>query len=97
MKAKEELDKLAYDQYGVEYDKLSAFAKDDILKRGFVAHNITPHEVDLVRAVAVANEKIAKLQRENRDLWHDNEELQIENLELRDELENSSGRGTRNR
>lgn len=95
----ESLEEIAQRLYGKKFDDLSAFAKEIIVRQKYPLPEpkIGPQEVDLVRAVAVANEKIAKLQRENRDLWHDNEELQLENLELRDELENSSGRGTRNR
>lgn len=94
-------DALAHERHGLPFDKLSAFAQAELRTTYYTSitrPEIGPQEIDLVRAVAASNEKVAKLQRENRDLWHENEELKIENLELTDELnKNSSGRGTRNR
>lgn len=90
-------DQLAQQDYGQNFHDLSSFAQAALTTKYSERITIGPKEVDLVRALAVANEKIAKLQRDNRDLWHDNEELEIENLELRNELENRFGRGTRNR
>lgn len=93
-----DLDEVAQDKYGAAFKDLSAFAKADCLNQAFILHKgIGAAEVDLVRGMAIANEKVSKLERENRDLWHENEELKIENLELTDELNKySSGRSARN-
>jgi hypothetical protein len=91
-----ELEEAAQAKYGKSFKDLSSFAQQEI-RIGLSGRQLNMDQVDVAKSFGVLQERIAKLERENKDLWEENEDLRVENLELTDELNKySSGRSTRN-
>ena len=93
MKNKEQL---AQEWYNAPYDRLSAWAQDNIDKHAAIldaAHNILPRtaavsnsETLAARVARIESENV-QLRKENSDMWLENEELKLELEDLRNEYE----------
>lgn len=88
-----ELDELARQHYGCSFNALSAFGQNEIRRKAGeiipLSSGPTMHDVDLARALVKAQERIAQLELENKDLFNDNEDLQLELMEKEDESSHS--------
>lgn len=79
------LNDIALERYGCPFHHLSAFGQREILAEwNGRDEEMTMRHVDLAQALYAAQEKISKLEQENRDLWEDNEELQLRLFEYED-------------
>lgn len=85
----EDLDDESLALYGQRYKALSPFGQSLVRSRlsARPKTEITMEHVDLAQALQVAHAKIAKLEQENRDLWQDNEDLQLRLLDTEDGVE----------
>lgn len=87
------LNDIALEKYGCSFHHLSAFGQREILQEwNGQDEEITMHHVDLARALQEAQEKVAKLERENRDLWEENEDLKEQLYDIEEADENSLSR-----
>lgn len=86
MHLEDSLEKLAQAHYGRSFKELSPFGQNYIRVLVGSSHDLGPHQVEVARALANAQQEIEALKKENAELWEENEELRIENLELTNEL-----------
>lgn len=91
-----EFDSIAQELYRLPFDKISPHGQNRVRKvyaqRNPPVGPLGMDHVDLAAALALAHEKIAELESDYKELWLDNEELELENLELREQLNASSNR-----
>lgn len=92
-----ELDKMAKMLYGpnATFESISEFGKRTIRQSVEGAKQPTMKDVDLAQALAESQRREAALLKENKDLWEDNEELQLRLMEIEDE--DSSSRSTKHK
>lgn len=86
----ENMDQIALEQFGIKYDQLSAFSQLEV-RRAFANSQggVTMDTVDVVRALKVAQFRLAELEKNNKDLWEENEDLQLQLLEAEDATGNN--------
>lgn len=77
-----DLDKIANELYGQNYASLSSFGQEAVRLELPRTGSIADYEKD--KLIVDLTDKIAQLTKENKELWEDNEDLQLE-LQNRDE------------
>jgi len=71
-------DDRAQAKFGCNFADLSEWGKAELRREeNLMNEPLTFDHVDMARALQEAQAKVAKLERENRDLWEENEELQL--------------------
>jgi DNA repair exonuclease SbcCD nuclease subunit len=90
-----DLNRIAQELYGEDYSKLSPFGQYSVRLSLPRDGSIADYEKDQIIAQQAA--KISRLEKENRELWEENEDLQVEllNKEEDDELRTTRSAGTR--
>jgi hypothetical protein len=88
-------DELAQQYYGRRYSALSPFGQERVRtalnNEQSSGNELTMNDIDLVRALDVAQKRLAAMEQANSDLWEENEGLR---LQLMEKDESSTDRDT---